>query len=173
MSYLQIICNDNVFSAVSFQINLWSTPAITPIPSDESFVLESWSQSDALLEIFMLELLFVQKSACSSWLCSTAPFLPQPLHSSDCWSLGGPCCPTITTAQITAEDKGSAEVAAVAPSLCITEYLTTFIISNFFSHQPHFWVTFLFDMFIFVGTQKEKQIRWNRSDGPLFMEKNS
>ena len=39
--YPQVICNDSVFSAVSFQINLGQSPAMTLIPSGESFVLES------------------------------------------------------------------------------------------------------------------------------------
>lgn len=99
MLYPQIICNDNVFSAVSFQINLWSAPANTPVPSDESFVLESWSQSDALLQTVYVGIVICAEICLYLWVAlHSPPPIPQPLHSSHCWSLGGPCCLAITTA---------------------------------------------------------------------------
>lgn len=169
MLYSQIICNDNVLSAVSFRINLWSAPASTPVPSDESFV---WKAG-------LSRVLYLKQLCWSCYLCRNLlvtlgcapqpPPFPSPLHSSDCWSLGGPRGLTITTAQITAADGGPAEVAAVAPGLCITENLTTFIISDFFSHQPHFLVTFLLDIFMFARYIQRK----NRSGGSLFKEENS
>lgn len=75
MLYPQIICNDNIFGAVSFQINLWSAPAINPIPSDESFVLESWSQSDALLETVYIGVVICAE-ICLFLVPSPSPFIP-------------------------------------------------------------------------------------------------
>lgn len=84
------------------------------------------------------------------------------LHPSHCWPLGGPCCPAITTAQITAANGGP--VPTVAAKSVYHRNLTTSILSNFFSHQPHLLVTFLSDMFMFVGTYKN---RWYRKVNSL------
>lgn len=72
MLYPQIICND-VSSAVSFQINLWSAPAITPVPSDESFVLESLSQLDALLETVDVEVVICAEICLFLWVVLHSP----------------------------------------------------------------------------------------------------
>lgn len=165
MLYSQIICNDNVLSAVSFRINLWSAPATTPVPSDESFVFGK------LVSVGFPTVLYWSCYLCRNLLVTLgcAPWLlPFPLSFipviAGPWRSLWPDNHYSTNNSCGRRPRRSGGPHRLGPPVCVSQKnLTTFIISNFFSHQPHFFfVTFLFDMFMCVGTLKRKLDQGNR-----------
>lgn len=130
---------------------------MTLTPSDESFVMESLFHSGTLLEtVYIGVVICAEICLFLRVVLHSPPPFRKPLHPSHCWSLGGPCCLAITTAQITAFSGGPSEVPTVAALVCVSQKSDDVRNQQFLLTPASFFlVTFLSDMFMFGGTYKK------------------